>query len=367
MALKFNVHDVLTDKYLGSIDPVSYSFNDPINGNGQFTGAVTIPHDPGPVATLKARTLPDAVALYILDGNTYIWGGIINYRDRKPGVNVLNIQAQHWRAWYFDRLISAKAGYFYSNQDWWTIARSLMNLAQTEGGGPAGCPSISYDTTAVFGTSGDLTMTPGMSIGSAMDDIANRDNGFEWSVAFRNNTQTGLPQRFLELWVKGQTRSGVKLLSLDANQSTNRVMFGQWAESAVNRRSRVWAVGAGQPPDQPVAPDTDPDTAAGKTLLRETWETRQGVVNTSTLFAYARWRRIKLENPYAVVPVEIPFGVPPIASYRSGDRVRVRIEDSWDDLDIPGVRLTNRTVHMQQGQAPSVTLEIDFNDISEVL
>ncbi len=367
--LRFYVHNVLTDVPLGELYPTDYSFNDPVRDNGQFTCQVAIPRDRGSVASLRARTQGDNVAIYVLDDMNYIWGGIINFRSQTPGVNSLTVTAQSWRAWFYDKIVS-NSTIIYSQTDMANIANDLITkyacLGASGPGGKSGCPWF-VATSPVFGRLADLTVPAGRTVGQAMDDMANRDDGFEWSIAFRPNQYTGYPEKYLEMWKQGQTRSGYRLLSLDSSQSTNRVKFGTWVESAINRKSSVWAIGAGVATDQPQAVDTDPAVTANNALLRETWDVRSGVVVPATLFQYARRTRILLSNPQQIIPVDIPFAAHPLSSYRTGDRARVVIKDSWSNIDQTGVRIINRTVHKSANGAPSVTLELDFNDISDVL
>ena len=366
--LKFFIHDVLSDVPLGQLYPQNYSFNDPAIGNGQIQMQIAIPVDPGAVSGLKGRTTPDAVAVYVRDGENYLWGGILNYRSRTPGINTLSVSGQHWRGWLFDKIVD-RLNYYYNPQDMATIANHIISMKATIGAGQGGYRGHPYfvATAPIFGTQAELTIPAGNTAGAALDDLAGRDNGFEWSIAFRSNRTTGLPEKYLELWKHGQTRSGRRLLFLDSKQSTNRVAFGMTEESATQRRSSIWAIGDGVYPDQPVVNDHDPGLDTNTELLRDEWNVRTGVINPTTLFQFARKRRLELSNTAQVIPVDVPFNEPALTSYRSGDRVRVRIKDNWSNIDISGVRITNRTIHKQSTSAPTVTLELDFNDTSDVL
>lgn len=353
---KFLTHEVLTHVPIGGLEPRSFSFNDPIWGGGQceLTVAINAGYD---VSSLKNRTRPDGVELYVKDGDTYLWGGIINFRSRTPGIPLLTVQAQSWKSWFYTRLIPYQV--VYTNVDQWVIARELMTFATSE----VGTPDV-YMTAANSGKNRDLTVQPFWSVGEALDNLGKRDGGFEWSIGFRNGSQTGLPELFLELWNHGQTRTGRALLFLDSAESTNYVTVGEIPEDATERRPRVWAQGeTPDPNDIIVVKDEDPALPNETVLLRETMTQYSGVSRLPTLFDYARAERVARNAPFSVVSVDLRADQPRLSSYRSGDRARLRIKDEWEDIDIAGIRIIDRAVRKDENTDVTATVQLDMLDI----
>lgn len=356
---KFHVYEVLSNEPIGRLDPAAWSFNDPVEGAGSMEMTIAIPSGKD-VTSLKRKTAPDKVQCLVTLGNRIMFGGPINFRTRTPGSQYLTVKVQHWKAWYYTRLFNTRRIY---KGDERAIARSLMSFAISD----KGTPRLSWAVKDV-GKQRELTVEPWWSVGEAMDKMQARDDCYEWSIGLRFNSQTGLPEQFLELWDQGQSRAAPSLLFLDHTQSTNKIAIGEMPEDATERRPRVWATGdedeAGK---QPVAKDEDPALADGDVLLRESVTSWSGVTNPATLFDHARRERMQRNEPMTTLPVDHPYDQPKVTDYRSGDRARLRIKDAWDDLDIPGVRIIDRAISKQQGGYPTATVLLDLLDINEAI
>lgn len=356
--LEFHVHDVITHQPIGRIDPKSFGFNDPIWGAGEFAADVTIPTGTD-VTALKRRTIPDQVELFVRQGETFHWGGIINFRSRKPGTQVLNLKAQHWKAWLYTRIYPAKL--FYASRDQYQMAYDLWDFAAND----YGCPDL-YRGSALSGTLRQFTVEPFWSIGQALDSFGQRDGGFEWSIGFRMGAQTGLPEMFLELWPNGSERSLRSALFLDQKTTRNNISVGDIPEDATERRPRVWATGEGGWPDQPVTNDEDPELALGGMLLRETSTNYGGVISVPVLFDHARSERVASNVALSVLAVDHPYDRPSIKDYRSGDRARLRIDDEWENIDLKGCRIVDRAVSKNLGTTTLATVMLDLTDVEDL-
>lgn len=356
--LEFHIHDVITHEPIGRIDPKSFGFNDPIWGAGEFSAELTIPANTD-VTALKRRTIPDRVELFVRQGDAFHWGGIINYRSRKPGTQVLSLKAQHWKAWFYTRIYPTKL--FYASRDQYQMAYDLWDFAAND----YGCPRL-YRGSSLSGTLRQFTVEPFWSIGQALDSFGQRDGGFEWSVGFRMGSQTGLPEMFLELWPIGSERSLRPALFFDQKTTRNSISVGDIPEDATERRPRVWATGEGGWPDQPVAKDEDPGLASGGTLLREASANYSGVLKIQTLFDYARSSRVARNESLSVLAVDHPYDQPSIKGYRPGDRARLRINDEWENLDLKGCRIVDRAVSKSLGKTTIATVMLDLTDVRDL-
>lgn len=352
--IEFHVHEVLTHEPIGRLDPKNYKFNDPIWGAGALEFEVAIPKGKN-VSSLKRRTMPDQVEIFVMDGEHFLWGGILNWRARTPGTKVLKCKAQHWKGWFYTRLVPDR---WLREQDDWQMVYELWDFAANDKGTPA-----LYRGGTDRGIISQFTVEPFWSVGQALDNFGGRDNGFEWSIGFRKGSQTGLPEMFLELWTPGQTRGRPNLLFLDQSESTNRISVGDIEEDATERRPRVWATGEGTYPDQPRTLDEDPELKNDTILLRESVSNHSGVIETPTLFNHARSERLARNIPMTVLPIDHPYNKPHIRDYRSGDRARLRIRDEWDDIDIPGIRIIDRAVNKAEKGMPIATVQLDLTDV----
>lgn len=350
--IKFYVHDVLTGASLGELDPKEYSFNTPLWGGGSAELVNTLTTNPD---VLKRKTTPDGVALYIKEGSQYLWGGPINSRTKTPGKPELKLKAQHWKAWFYTRLVKDK---WFRVKDQYAMAWELIAYATNDYGTPKVIVG-SYTS----GLSREFTVEPWWSVGQALDTFGQRDGGFEWDVLLRDNSQTGLPEVYVELYPLGQERSSRPTLMLNSTDSTNRISVGDIPEDASEKRSRVWTTGEGQWPEQPTSKDEDPNLSGNTVLLRETVTNYQSVSTLATLFDHARSERIARSLPQSKVSVTHPIDQPSITSYRVGDRARLRVKDEWFDFDFKGVRVTDKAISKHLGQPSQSTVVLDLTDI----
>lgn len=356
--IEFRLYDVLSGRPLGTLDPESYSFNDPIWGAGAFEATVAIPKPSG-IEYFKTQTTPDEVQLYIVMDEQVIWGGILVSRPRTPGTQTIKLKGQHWKAWYYNRLFVER---LILNADEFTLVYYMMDLATV---GVPGTPQIIRGNN-LAGKARELTIEPGWSVGKAMDSLGQRDDGFEWTVNFRYNAQTNQPEQFLEIWNPGSPRGNANMLFLDQNSTTNKISIGEITDDATERRSRVWAAGEGTWPDILTVEDHDPAIDSNRVLLREEYITPPGVVLAPTLYDHARLERVRRAAPISMVPIDHPYDSPRLPTYRPGDRVRLRIKDDWEDTDRRGVRIVDRAVNKQKGGIPMATVQLDLLDIQDM-
>lgn len=350
---RFYAHDVLTQQPLGEIEPTTWSFSDPMWGGGtcEFTAAIPRRSD-----VLKRRTQPDAVALYVKADDTFVWGGVINYRARRPGIPLLSVKAQQWESWLYDQLFPNAVYYVGGGQH--GLANDMLNFAVNR----PGTPNIQLSERN-GGTARDFNLPPWKSVGEGLDLLGNRPGGFEWSIGVRTHITTGDPELFLELWDIGATRSTSRLLRLDATDGRNNVNIGEWAEDSSGRKTRVWATGEGSPPDQAAVKDEAPGVAQDQVLLREMVVNFPSERDRTYLYDHAKKARLALEQGELILPVDI--SADNVTNFRTGDRARLVVNDEWEMVDISGVRIFGRGVSKAKRNSDAVvSLRLDLRDVA---
>lgn len=365
---RFLVVQALTNRRLGYLRMSDVSFNDPLTGaGGSFSGKVT-PADFGPgVDVLRQWTEPDQVALYVETDSGYYFGGPIVSRPWSRSDGTLTITALSWKQWFYTRFLNPNWGvdpvadthFYYDNDDQLFIARDLASRSIIE----IGCPTIEIGTETC-GVTRDLHLNGSAFhyVGDAIDSMANRPNGFDWDVEIRRVGNS--PSLYLGLYFPGRGTVNQSVLLKSTKEGGNITAVPEADDTAQDRRTRVWATGDGQPPDQPVAFDSDPDLDSGLVLLRETVTNWSGVTNITTLSSHAQAQRqaIGLNRNQMVLPVTLDD--PALSLYGVGDRVRLLLEDDWLRVDLPTVRIIDRQIKVNSRSAPdSASITVDLSDL----
>lgn len=361
----FETNSVLTNTPLGELDPFAYKWNSPVWGAAECE--ISLAYQLASVEATKRRTATGTSALYVThrESGICLFGGPIMTRTPNRRVPQMSLKAVSWKAWLYERRLPSR--WVFENYDQLKMAYNLIDFAAgipvSDFGtaGDNGCPVIKRETT-LSGVMRDFTITPGWSVGKALDSFGQRDGGYEWDIKCRD-AGDGTHELYFETFEPGETRSSRPLLYLDSRDSTNRINIGQDVEDASESRSRVYALGDGQYPDQLVIPDEDPGLKGGQVLLRESDTTHSGVTQTGTLFDHAHSERLARSIITKSIPIDHPVDSPPITSYEAGDRARLYVSDAWDTLDVTGVRIIDRTINKDSGSPPTATVLLDMTDI----
>ena len=359
--VEFSFHDMLTARRLGSLKFTDWSFNDPLGGVGQFSG--TLPITEANRDFIRDIIKPNLSAVYAKVGDVYLWGGIVTGRPWKRSTSTLTIKATQWEGYWYRRFVLNR--YYKASIEQMQATREMLSTAMAD----IGTPRVTLDT-ASSGVLRQVTVEPWTTVGDALDSVANRDNGFDWSIQIRNNSQTGLPELYLAQWyperqsqtdVLGVTIESRKEL-IESLQSGGNANVDDWPEDAIQAATRVWATGDGSPPDQPIAKDEDPDLTDGFLPLFESVTNWFGVTSKAVLADHARSERMDRALPLQTLPADLPVDTPRIEEYLVGDRARVVIKDEWLDIDLPAVRIIDRAISSDQTSGMKATVLLDLTD-----
>lgn len=365
LPFRFKVYTNLGSVYLGSLELRDVGFNDPVTGNGSF-GATALMTDTQDVVKLKALINPDNF-ITVEYGNSILFGGPITARKWSTSKKELAFQAVSWRAWMYQIMLRintttyADVQYTYSAVDQNEIMRQIVRASVLN----QSTPLMTYEAS-LSGVTRSLNVAGSefKYVGDLIDSMAQRAGGFDWTVDVVMNSVTNkvnlrptpyFPQR-------GSVRPSVVIKS--TSNGGNVLNDPDYDESFVNYRSRVWATGDGQPPDQVQAYDEDPDLTAGGRMLSETVSNWSGVTNRTTLTGHARQERNYRAVPMQPIEFDLSLEAPLFTNYSTGDRVRVILEDQWLNVDFTSVRITNREFTLNRADnVDTVTVTVDLNDL----
>lgn len=282
----YEVRDVLTNAFLGRLNPINVTFNQPITGSGSLTCRVYISQ--GQRASIDNLTRPDEVALYVRTGDTYWFGGPIVARPWTPSGRYLSVSAVHWKQWYSTRFLSplvteppADQTFAWTNVDQLEIAKDVIRAAVDE----IGCPTCETgDETSTVLRTVNFQGSAFKFAGDFLDDLSQRDQGFDWDIQVINDDDNQPVQKLVLYY---PYRGGARALGLlrSTISGGNMTLPDEIDDTAENKRTRVWATGSGSPPDQIMTIDEDA-TLSGDVSLdavqAESYSSKSAEINTRT-------------------------------------------------------------------------------------
>jgi hypothetical protein len=367
----------ITRVKLATLHPNDPSWNTTVNGNGTFSASFIVPPEADVVTLLRPALEPDQAAIYVKDKNgKYPWGGPIIEQSWDPSTGAVSITAVEWRAWFSSLFLPPKTDltanitYSWTATDQLQIARELAGLV-TSAGAADGRPTVVIGSE-LSGKTRDLNFT-GMDFktaADAIDSMANRDTGFEWTLEVRPHPVDGLPLLyFVPYFPQRGTLVGGLNFKKTAKGANNLKSYGPVVKSSADRRVRQWATGNGTPPDVPFTQDTDPNFVVNQLLMREAKTSYSTVIDRATLTSNARAERQYWALSKNLLTVKTTLDRPDVTSYTVGDRGALRIEDRWlgDAYDLPAVRIIDKKISPgSEGGEAELTLDLDDYTLPEV-
>jgi hypothetical protein len=359
----YRVHDVLTGRPLhgAGLPLTGAQWTQTLTEPGSLTGAIPITH--ANADAIRQATTPHRACVYVLDGATQVvWHGIVVARPWNPAERTISLTVAHAKAWLGSRLARRMSGakhvtWSWRDADQFAIVRDVVRWAASE----PGCPPIAIGTQ-VSGVLRDLTLEAQSfkAVDETIDEMAQRDKGFDWDISARWNAAR--PEWVLELWYP-ERRASRSPLVFDATPTGGNVLAYDWPDDASSVVSRVWALGDDPaPPEALVVADTDPGLIGGHALLRERAQTYSGVTRSATLADHARAERLASTVSPPAVQIDVTAEHPPLSAYGVGDRARLILRDDWLNEDRTA-RITERTVHdTTREEVAKATLTLDIAD-----
>jgi hypothetical protein len=377
VAFRYIITPILSSTPAGELELSDVAFNDPSYGFGAAFSANAQITDRQPADQLRSLTEPDSVALYVKDDSTgqYLFGGPVFDRPWDRDSRRLQIKAQSWKSWLYNKLCGMNTStnpvsdttFSATNTDQFTIARNILSTFVI---GKPGCPAINLGTEG-SGVNRDLNFhgSDQKFVGDQIDSMGNRDNGFEWNIEARPSGSKGDPSLWFAPYFPARGGLNNQLLIFFQQETGGNILeLSNPTETTADRRTRVWATGAGQPPDQPVAYDEDPNIAAGTGLLRESLKNYNSVTVLSTLADHARAEREYRSQALQSVTLSVSLSDPDYKAYLSGDKIKLLVVDDWINWDFDVVRIIDRTFKLNDSadspKPDMVQLVVDLNDRS---
>lgn len=359
---RFEVWDILTRQYAGTLPMNDVEFNRPLNAAGKLKGTLR----PGERLDKDTRgewsTLVrfERAWIFARHGRIIPWSGQIVSGPWRGGS--MEVGAVESRGWLDEIHLSVgRTPSQWSQVEQFRVVREAVAAACQRLGAPQIVPDTAVSGVLIDAQVEGQAFKP---VGEFVTELAERERGFDWGVGARESSGDGKPelhliQRYPE-WDQGAPPT-VHLISTP--DVANVLGRPELPRDASGRRTVVYATGDGQAPDQAVAVDVDPLVEAGQAVRREAVSSYSGVAEVAVLAEHAHTERVASAGMSGTLQVEVRADNPDFTTYDTGSRVRFTVQDEFNDVVLPGVRVVERTVRCaRRDGADSVTLSLDLAD-----
>lgn len=371
----YRFFDAVTLNLIGELELSNVAFNDPVKNIGSLTGKCVI----SPINVERARACFDfdKAIIGVFNDEVPMWAGFLLSRRWDAQSTTLEVTYKHVKSYLYslffrpsgaDTGVIGETLYGASGIEQTVIAQDLIVAGM---GGSGSELNFQIPSTLSTGVVRDLTVK-GLDfkyIGDLIDTMAKRRNGFEWTI--QPEIVEGLPFYLFGRFFFPERRTGATGLffEYDPNGNGNILDFGTPEESVANRATRVWASGAGTPPDQSVAVDTDPLVSFGQRLVWEKVSNYPDVPSPITLQDHAQQERLVLAQTFDQITIAVKPDNPDVLAYGPGDRCRIVINDLWTNIDVDNARIVDRSIspwYRGAGEAVSITVDLSDNELPEI-
>ena len=244
----------------------------------------------------------------------------------------LDFHASGWLSYLRRRTIQNTITYTSTDQD--TIARALVDHAQSFGGGDIG---IDTTTANPHGVTRDRTYPwwGNVNVGEALENLAGVDDGFDFDFVSAYGSGGTIATKFVTSY-PATGRPTNHVFELGTNMEI--VSFNESGADVANQ-SRAFGSGIGTE----VITQTRLNSAAVVTYpLLERNTSHPSVVRSATLDAHAQRNITRGSVPVTGLTVHVhPDTVPTVGSYEVGDRVTVTADRGYIQLDKAQYRIVS--------------------------
>lgn len=365
MAFRYGVYDWLTRRYVSDVDMTGVTFGDPLTGHGQLTGTLTLNTDLHDVGSLRSVIEADRAALYVITKeNQIIWSGRIISAPWSRDTSSLGITAVATSQILNECLHGlGVVATRYDDVEQFQIVRNLISYMNAMGG----YPRIRVGTER-SGVLKDLKIEPQsyVELDTLIDGLAAGAKGFDWAIRSRFATIDGLPELYLSMYYpERQSPNAPQLLLQSTYAGGNIIDYGEFPFDLTNRRTDIIATGDGDVPAQMNSRATVAGVSTGivPRRMKTTSYSGKGIVKKAVLNENARAELKALADTSGTLTVTTLITDPDIGDYLTGDRFRLRLQDEYIDVNLPGVRCVDRSIKDEdRDTTPEVTLTLDLND-----
>src|SRR5918992_6414081 len=126
---RYELNHILTRQSFGTVDLTDVSFNEPLQGPGQFTGTLAIDTSSN-YESIKHILESGLAAIHVFQDSTIIWAGMILSAPYNKKDQTIVISAVEAEAWLDDRLHGVtKTVKAWNDIDQFQITRELVQYA----------------------------------------------------------------------------------------------------------------------------------------------------------------------------------------------------------------------------------------------
>lgn len=361
---RYELWDILTRQYLGSLPLGDVQWNRPLEEAGKLTATLR------PGTRLDGDTRAEWASLIQFDrawlfcryGRRIPWAGQLMSGPWRSGDGAMSIGAVESRGWLDEiHLCVGRDSWGVDDTDQLQIVRQAIGVANRR----AGTPDIRLDAaTSGVRRSARVEGQAFKPIAEFVNELAGRERGFDWTIGARESPQDGKPELHLvQRYPEWDLGAAPRVHLVSAPQVSTVHGAPDLPRDASDRRTVVYASGEGQSPDQAIAVDIDPLVHQERVLRRETITNHSGVADVAVLDEHAHTERLTRSRASGTLQVDVPADDPDFTTYDTGSRVRLTVQDEFSDVTHPAVRVLERTMRCDRRDGPdTVTLTLDLAD-----
>lgn len=346
-AYRYLVGQLMTNTIVDEIPFSDMSYSHVLNRAGDFKATIGLRH---PKAT-RANLDPGRSTVYVERDGVIVWGGILwtaeadlDAEDEEP---TLKVAGEGFWSYFHHRNIRAFKQYLAVDQ--FTIAQSLLNYAQAQGGGNIGV-TVGAETSGVLR---DRTWYhyERKNIGAAIEELAAVQGGFDFAIDVAYDASGTVVKTFRPSYPQ-RGRSTSIVFELGGN-----IEGLSQAVDATRQANLVDALGAGEGDTMLIATAVDLTLVPPYPLL-ESVVAYKDVSQVATLQLHAAAQLTEQVEPAQRVPTLLAHAGPDttVGSFITGDYVTVRATDGWIEVTDETMRIVEYEVAVDEDGREAVAL-----------
>lgn len=319
--------DLLTDTIREEFPLQSVNYGDVLCAPGALTATLplSLKNSAGYEKVTRANLDPARTAVYVERDGVLVWGGILWTVAANADNFTLSLGCEGFWSYFRRRLIRATKTYAATDQ--LAIVQSLVNYAQSIGGGNIGV-TVGSETSGVLR---DRTYNAyeRVNLGQAIEDLAAVDGGFDFAVDVAYDG-SGNRTKNLHLSYPNRGARTAHVLDLSANVES----LG-WNLDGTAMANLIDALGAGETVNLLIGTAAD-TTEIGTYPLLEDTVSYPDVSVVATISAHAQAELTARRLPVETLPTLVAHGTTDlqIGGFRTGDELEVRTQNAGGFLSI---------------------------------